>query len=78
VREKCKIELGMDIRVLSLFNAKFGGVNRVASEIEADEFIKKVDEWWNENHFESPEEYSFRVDNFNRPSIGIVIDYKEI
>ena len=40
----------MDIRVLSLFNAKFGGVNRVASEIEADEFIKKVDEWWNEKH----------------------------
>ena len=61
------------------FSWSYEKVSRVElTEEEADEFIKKVDEWWNENHFESPEEYSFRVDNFNRPSIGIVIDYKEI
>lgn len=44
-----------------------------SSDQEFEEYKKRADAWWKENHFESKEDYEFRVQFNNRPQLGAVI-----
>lgn len=52
----------------SLFNKQ-----EFETEQEFDDYVKKADEWWQENHDETPEQYEQRKNPLNRPSFAGVI-----
>lgn len=58
--------------VYDLFKVKFTGFE-FSSEQEFEKHKKEADEWWAQNHLEAKEEYEFRIENFNRPTIGAII-----
>ena len=57
-------------RKRKMFYSNFDSVETFTSTEAATLRKQEADEWWQKNHFETPEEHRFRTENFNRPSLG--------